>query len=147
MLIYRCKNIIQIFRVVWRCIKHHLVMKFQHITKRSQPQGTQHPFRYIIVIHGITLQIIPITVALVTFHAYAKLRLDIITITMEGTLVQHIIILISTGFFPFVSNLLKGQMLTIQKAYQPTIEFYTIVHIKFFVYKSSSERRIEKEKR
>ena len=59
---------------------------------------------------------------------------DIITITMEGTLVQHIIILISMGFLPFISNLLKGKMRTIQKAYQPTIEFYTIVHSTFFAY-------------
>ena len=50
-----------------------------------------------------------------------------------------------TTIYPIISNLLKGKMRTIQKAYQPTIEFYTIVHSTFFVYKSSSERRIEKE--
>ena len=50
-----------------------------------------------------------------------------------------------TTIYPIISNLLKGRMRTIQKAYQPTIEFYTIVHSTFFVYKSSSERRIEKE--
>lgn len=31
-IIYRCKNIIQIFRVVWRRIEHHLIVKLQHIT-------------------------------------------------------------------------------------------------------------------
>ena len=122
------KNIIQIFRVVWRRIKHHLVMILQHITKRSQPQGTQHPFRHIIISDRITLQIIPIAVALVAFHSNAKLRLDILTITMKGTFVQLILILISVGITPLISNLLKGKMLTIQEAYQPTIEFYTIVH-------------------
>lgn len=50
-----------------------------------------------------------------------------------------------TTIYPIISNLLKGKMRTIQKAYQPTMEFYTIVHSTFFVYKSSSERRIEKE--
>jgi uncharacterized membrane protein YwzB len=103
-------------------------MKFQHITKRSQPQGTQHPFRHIIISDRITLQIIPIAVALVAFHSNAKLRLDIFTITMKGTFVQLILILISVGITPLISNLLKGKMLTIQEAYQPTIEFYTIVH-------------------
>ena len=32
------------------------------------------------------------------------------------------------GITPLISNLLKGKVLTIQEAYQPTIEFYTIVH-------------------
>ena len=50
-----------------------------------------------------------------------------------------------TTIYPIISNLLKGKMRTIQEAYQPTIEFYTIVNSTFFVYKSSSERRIEKE--
>ena len=128
LLIYRCKNIIQIFRVVWRRIEHHLIVKLQHITKRSQPQGTQHPFRPIVIFHGVTLQIIPIAIALVAFHSNAKLRLDIFTITMKGTFVQLILILISVGITPLISNLLKGKMLTIQEAYQSTIEFYTIVH-------------------
>ena len=73
-----------IFRVTWRRIEHHLVVILQHITKGSQPQGTQHPLRHIIIIHGITFQIIPIAVALVAFHSNAKLRLNIFTITMKG---------------------------------------------------------------
>lgn len=47
---------------------------------------------------------------------------------MKGTFVQLILILISVGITPLISNLLKGKMLTIQEAYQSTIEFYTIVH-------------------
>ena len=84
-------------------------MKLQHITKRSQPQGTQHPFRHIVIFHGVTLQIIPIAIALVAFHSNAKLRLDIFTITMKGTFVQLILILISVGITPLISNLLKGK--------------------------------------
>ncbi len=146
LLVYRRKDIIQIFRVVRRRIEHHLIVIPQHITQRGKSKGTQHPFRHIVTLHCVTLDVIPVTIALVALHTDAKLRLNRLAIAMKSSQLQFILKRIGRSVTPLIRYLLKGKMLALQESDQPTIKLYPIVHnITFFAYLliSITDRRMQ----